>query len=164
MAPYRKMWWFLLSDFFSLKANIWSWSWRRRVSKGPRGRGRALGGCAPHPREKGVGPLVIIFCENFYLFFLRCCVEFQDIPRIFIFCTKNNTMAVLLKKASVPVSSIQIIQIRVQNKGKSVRKGRNDTDVSTPPSLNPCLSSSNSVDKLKERKKNFYKLGFILLL
>ena len=30
---------------------------------------------------------------------------------------------------------------------------RYDGDVSTPPSLNPCLSSSNSVDKLKEKEK-----------
>ena len=42
---------------------------------GPRGRGRALGG-RPHPREKGVGPLVFIFGEDFLLFFLRCSVEF----------------------------------------------------------------------------------------
>ena len=63
-------------------------------------------------------------------------------------------MAILLKIASVRVSSIHIIQVRVQNKGKSVWKSRYDGDVSTPPSLNPCLSSSNSVDKLKEKKKN----------
>ena len=62
-------------------------------------------------------------------------------------------MAILLKTTSVRVSSIQIMQVRVQNKGKSVWKSRYDGDVSTPPSLNPCLSSSNSVDKLKERKK-----------
>ena len=91
-------------------------------------------------------------------------MEFQDIPRIFIFCTKNNTMAVLLKTASVRVSSVQIIQVRVQNKGKSVWKSRYDGDVSTPPSLNPCLSSSKSVDKLKEKMKNFYKLCLLLLL
>ena len=69
-------------------------------------------------------------------------------------------MAILLKIASV----IQIMQVRVQNKGKSVCKNRYDRDVSTPPSLNLCLSSSNSVDKLKVIKKNFYKLCLILLL
>ena len=90
---------------------------------------RAQGG-APHPREQGVGPLVFIFCQDFSLFFLRCFVEFQDIPRIFIFCTKNNTMALLLKTTSVRVSSIQIIQVRVQNKGKSVWKSRYVGDVS----------------------------------
>ena len=49
-------------------------------------------------------------------------MDFQVIPRTFVFCTINNTMAVLLKTASVWVSFIQIMQIRVQNKGKSVGK------------------------------------------
>ena len=73
-------------------------------------------------------------------------------------------MVILLKTASVRVSCIQIMQVRVQNKGKSVWKSRYDGDVSTPPSLNLCLSSSNLVDKLKVIKKNFYKLCLIFLL
>ena len=73
-------------------------------------------------------------------------------------------MAVLLKTTSIQVSSIQIIQVRGQNKGKRVWKSRYDGDVSTPPSLTHFLSSSNSVDKLKVIKKNFYKLYFLLLL
>ena len=73
-------------------------------------------------------------------------------------------MVILLKTASVQVSSIQIIQVRVQNKGKSVWKSRYDGDVSTPPRLTHCLFSSNSVDKLKVIKKNFYKLCLLLLL
>ena len=67
-------------------------------------------------------------------------------------------MAILLKTASVRVSSIQIMKIRIQNKGKGVWKSRYDGDVLTPPSLTHCLSSSNLVDKLKVIKKNFYKL------
>ena len=51
------------------------------------------------------------------------------------------------------VSFTLIMQIRVQNKRKSVRKSRYVGDVSTPPSLNLCLSLSNSVDKLKVKKK-----------
>ena len=39
-------------------------------------------------------------------------------------------MIVLLKTASVRVSSIQIMQVRVQNKGKSVWKSRYVGDVS----------------------------------
>ena len=39
-------------------------------------------------------------------------------------------MAILLKTALVWVSSIQIMQVRVQNKGKSVWKSRYDGDVS----------------------------------
>ena len=48
-----------------------------------------------------------------------------------MFLHKDNTMAILLKTASVRVSSIQIMQVRVQNKGKSVWKSRYDGDVST---------------------------------
>src|SRR6266516_657166 len=73
-------------------------------------------------------------------------------------------MAILLKTALVRVSSVQIMQIRVQNKGKRVWKSRFDGDVSTPPSLTHCFSSCNAVDKLKVIKKNFYKLCLILLL
>ena len=40
-------------------------------------------------------------------------------------------MAVLLKTASVRVSFIQIMQVRVQNKGKSVWKSRYVGDVSS---------------------------------
>ena len=57
-------------------------------------------------------------------------MDFQVIPRTFIFCTINNTMVVLLKTASVRVSFIQIMQVRVQNKGKSVWKSRYVGDVS----------------------------------
>ena len=39
-----------------------------------------VGGCAlggrPHPREKGVGPLVFIFGEDFLLFIVRYPMEF----------------------------------------------------------------------------------------
>ena len=49
--------------------------------------GRALGGGAPHPRGKGVGPLVFIFGEDFLLFIVRYSMEFQVIPRTFVFCT-----------------------------------------------------------------------------
>ena len=58
-------------------------------------------------------------------------------------------MAIMLKTTSVRVSSIQIMQIRVQNRGKSIWKSRYVGDVPTPPILNLCLSSSNSVDKEK---------------
>ena len=73
-------------------------------------------------------------------------------------------MAVLLKTASVRVSFIQIMQVRVQNKGKSVWKSRYVGDVSTHPNLNLCLSSSNSVDKLKVITKNFYKLFALIVV
>ena len=53
---------------------------------------------------------------------------------------KNNTMAILLKTASVRVSSIQIMQVRVQNKGKSVWKVETTETYHTPS----CWRSSPS--------------------
>ena len=73
-------------------------------------------------------------------------------------------MVILLKTVSVRVSSIQIMQVRVQNKGKSVWKSRYVGDVSTPPSLNLCLSSSNSVDKLKVIKEKLLQSLFALVV
>ena len=43
-------------------------------------------------------------------------------------------MAILLKTASIQVSSIRITQVRVKNKGKRVWKSRYDGDVSIPSS------------------------------
>ena len=73
-------------------------------------------------------------------------------------------MAILLKTASVRVSSIQIMQIRVQDKGKRVWKSRYVGDVTTPPSLKPSLSSSYSVDKLKETKEKLLRTLFDLVV
>ena len=97
---------------------------------GPRGRGHAQGGrVRPHPRGQGVGPWSQFFRQYFLLIPKIFSVKFQVIPRTFI-SAQNNTMAILLKTASVRVSSIQIMQVRVQNKGKSVWKSRYDGDVS----------------------------------
>ena len=152
-----------------MNPSLWFFSPRTRIygvgvevggaPEGPRGRG-----ARPPPSWRGYGPPGLNSVSSiFYIF--------QKVPpRIFrsfwelLFLHINNTMAVLLKTASVRVSSIQIMQVRVQNKGKSVWKSRYDGDISTPPSLNLCLSSSNSVDKLKVIKKNFYKLCLLLLL
>ena len=116
-------------------------------------RGRALVGCA-HP---GAPPSVVLGSSNSLLFYKKSSQSFVPIREL-LFLHKNNTMVVLLKTASVRVSFIQIMQIRVQNKGKRAWKSRYVGDVSTPPSLNLCLSSSKSVDKLKVKKKNFYEL------
>ena len=121
-------------------------------------RGRAL-----HPCGQGGLPSVDSFTSIFYYFQKYSLWSFRSFREL-LFLHKNNTMAIVLKTAPVRVSSIQIMQVRVQNKGKSVWKSRYVWDVSTPPSLNLCLSSSNSVDKLKVIKKNFYKLCLLLLL
>ena len=146
--------------FFSLRKQIYRVGVEvRGAPGGPRGRG-----ARPHPRGQVVGPWSSSLA---WIFFIISKTTFRKVSghsENFCFCTINNTMAILLKTASVRVSSIQIMQVRVQNKGKSVWKSRYDEDVSTPPSLNLCLSSSNSVDKLKVIKKNFYKLCLLLLL
>ena len=54
-------------------------------------------------------------------------------------------MAILLKTASIWVSSIQIMQVWVQNKGKSVWKSRYDGDVS--PAIHSLASIAFDVVK-----------------
>ena len=131
---------------------------------GPRGRGHALGGRrAPTLVDRWWAPGLHLLQGFFYYFQIDVRWSFRSFQEL-LFLHINNSMESLLKTASVRVSSIQIMQVRVQNKGKSVWKTRYDGDVSTPPSLNLCLSSSNSVDKLKVIKKNFYKLCLLLLL
>jgi len=110
------------------------------------------------PHGHWVAPLQWVLVPVFFIYSIKNLQKVSSNSKNFYFCTKNNTMAILLKTASVRVSSIQIMQIRGQNKSKSVWKSRYDRDVSTPPSLTHCLSSSNSVDKLKVIKRNFYKL------
>ena len=144
--------------FFSPNTNILSWSWGRWSSRGP-----TREGARPPPSWTGCGPPGLdSFASIFYIFWKVPSWIFRSFREL-LFLQKNNTMAILLKTASVRVSSIQIMQVRVQNKGKSVWKSRYDGDVSTPPSSNLCLSSSNSVDKPKVIK-NFYKLCLLLLL
>ena len=135
------------------------------ASGGPRDRGACPRGVGvPPPSWTVCGPPgVDSFANIFYKLQKHSSWSFRSFREL-LFLHKNNTMAILLKTASVRVSSIQIMQVRVQNKGKSVWKSRYVGDVSTPQSLNLCLSSSNSVDKLKVIKKNFYKLCLLLLL
>ena len=69
-----------------------------------------------------------------------------------------NKSKIVRKSFSFSLSVHQLNYLRT-SKGLS----RYDGDVSTPPSLNLCLCSSNSVDKLKVIKKNFYKRYLLLL-
>ena len=121
------------------------------------------GGTPPTLVDRVWAPWSSSFATIFYYFQIDDPWSFRSFREL-LFLHINNTMESLLKTASVRVSSIQIMQVRVQNKGKSVWKSRYVGDVSTPPSLNLCLASSNSVDKLNVIKKNFYKLCLLLLL
>ena len=117
-----------------------------------------------HPRGQGVGPLVLILSPVFFMFSRKCLRGFSEPSENFCFLHIKQHHGSSAKNSVSLVSFIQIIQVRVQNKGKSVSKSRYVGDLSTPPSLNLCLSSRNSVDKLKVIKKNFYKLCLLLLL
>src|SRR6187399_234508 len=109
----------------------------------PRGRGRA-----PTLVDRVWAPWLGSFRRYFYIFQNNSPLIFRSFREL-LFLHKNNAMAILLKTAPVRVSSIQIMQVRVQNKGISVWKSRYAGDVSTHPSLNLCLSSTNLVDKLQ---------------
>ena len=77
------------------------------------------------PRGQGVGPLVLILSLVFFIFSKTYLRGFSGHSENFYFCKKNNTMAILLKTALVRVSSIQIMQVRVQNKAEVF--GKEDT-------------------------------------
>ena len=49
--------------------------------------GRALQGGAPLSRGQDVGPLVYFFAQKFLLIPKSASVDFQDIPRTFLFYT-----------------------------------------------------------------------------
>ena len=124
-----------------------AWTCAKSNPGDPRDRG------APPPSWTGCGPPGLdSFASILYIFQKYSPWIFRSFREL-LFLHKNNTMEVLLKTASIRVSSIQIMQVRVQNKGKNVWKSRYVGDVLTHPSLNICLSSSNSVDKLKGIKK-----------
>ena len=55
---------------------------------GPRGRGRALVGGAPHPRGQGVGPLVLILSPVFFMNSEMLLRGFSGHSENFYFCTK----------------------------------------------------------------------------
>ena len=132
VAPYCKMRW-TSSLVFSLRNGIYKLGirsdgglWDPQGNKVHPGGRRALLPC-----EQLVPPLVDLRSSIFYLFnkkSLQSFIRFREL----LFLYKNNTMVVLLKTVSVWVSFIQIMQIRVQNKGISVRKSRYVGYVSLP--------------------------------
>ena len=84
-------------------------------------------------------PSYLLFHTLLPLFWTLTCMIWMELTRtdavfkriaMVLFLGRNNSMAVLLKTAPVRVSSIQIMQVRVQNKGKNVWKSRYDGDVS----------------------------------
>ena len=94
--------------------------------------GGAPGGAgAPPPSWTGGGPPGVDSSSSIFNIFQKYVPWSFRSFRELLFLHINNTMAIQLKTAPVRVSSIQIMQVRVQNKGKSVWKSRYDGDVST---------------------------------
>ena len=87
-------------------------------------------------------PLCWFFHQYFFIFQKYSPWIFRSF-REFLFLHKNNTKEILLKTISVRVSSIQIMQIRLQNNGKIFWKSRYDGDVSEIPT------------QLRTSRKNF---------
>ena len=87
-------------------------------------------GGAPPPSWTGGGPPDVDSSSSIFNIFQKYVPWSFRSFRELLFLHINNTMAIVLKIVSVRVSSIQIMQVRVQNKGKSVWKSRYDGDVS----------------------------------
>ena len=90
--------------------------------------GHEVGGAPPPSWTGGVSPGLHLL-QVFFIYCIKISKKFHAIPRTFI-SVQKNTMVILLKTASVQVSSIEIMQVRVQNKVKSVWKSRYVGDVS----------------------------------
>ena len=101
---------------------------------GPRGRGRAQGGGARLPPSwTGCGPPGLHLWRGFFIIYSKIFRGVSGPSENFYFLHKNNIMAILFRTTSVWVSSIHIIQVSIQNKGKSVWKSRYDGDISRAP-------------------------------
>ena len=95
---------------------------------------------APTLMDRVWPPGLDSFASIFYKFQKYSPWSFRSFREL-LFLHKNNTMAILLKTTSIRVSSIQIMQVRVQNKGKSVWKSRHDGDVSIGSSWSSNMTS-----------------------
>ena len=76
--------------FFSVKANIWSWSWGRWTSRRPTRQGARPrgGGARPTLVDRVWAPWRWFFHQYFLLILKSCSVDFQVIPRTFISAQK----------------------------------------------------------------------------
>ena len=121
--------WNSRSRLFFRGLGIYRRGWRREQVRGPTGSPRGKGACPTLVGPTGL-PSGNFLLQYFYIFQKKSMLIFSAFREHFYFCIKNNTTVVLLKTVSVRVSSIQIMQIRVQNKGKSLWKSRYVGDVS----------------------------------
>ena len=126
---------------------------------GPRGRG-----ACPHPRGKGVGPLALILLPVFFIISKNNLREVSGHSENFCFCTKITPWQFCSKQRQSGLVPFKSCKLESKTRAKVFGKVDTTETYQPPPSLNLCLSSSNSVDKLKVIKKTFYKLCLLLLL
>ena len=111
-------------ESFSLVFSPQKWIYGVKVEVGgalggPRGKGRAQGGRrAPHPRGQVVGPLALILSTViFYIFQKYSLWSFRSFREL-LFLHKNNTMAILLKTASVRVVPFKSCKLECKTRAK----------------------------------------------
>jgi hypothetical protein len=101
------------SRFISGGFGIYRRCWRRGQVKGAHEATTRQGACprggALHPCGCLGTPLRYLFVPVFFIFSKNILRKFSAHSENFYFCTKNDTTVVLLKRASVRVSSNQII-------------------------------------------------------
>ena len=95
---------------------------------GPRGRGAPRG--RPPPSWTGSGPPGLHLWRGFFIIYSKICRGVSGHSENFCFLHIKQHHGNSVENSVSRVSSIQIIQVRVQNKGKSVWKSRYDGDVS----------------------------------
>ena len=83
--------------------------------------GHEAGGAPPPSWTGGAPPDVDLPSNVYYIFQNNSPLIFRSFQEL-LFLHKNNTMAILLKTASVRVSSIQIMQISLKQGQKSLEK------------------------------------------
>ena len=81
----------------------------RGAMRDPQDRGACPRGARPLACGQVVDPLRLILSPVFFIFSKNILRKFSAHSENFYFCTKNDTMVVLLKTASVRVSSNKII-------------------------------------------------------
>src|SRR3990170_380652 len=100
----------VISRGFSIYRIFQRWNQVRRSHVGPtRYQGAPGGWRALVPRGHWVAPLQWVLVPIFFICSIKNLQKVSSNSKNFYFCTKNNTMAILLKTASVRVSSNQII-------------------------------------------------------
>ena len=137
------------------------------VGRGPRGpwdRGAHPIGGRPPVSWIGCGPPGLHLLPIFFIFSKSCLRGFSGHSKNFCFCTKITPWQFCWKQRQSWLVSFKSCKLESKTRAKVFGKVDTLETYQRAPSLNLCLSSSNSVDKLKVIKKNFYKLYLLLLL